>query len=234
MTLGSLFDGISGFPLAASWCGIETKWISEIDPYCLKVSKKNFQNAKQYGDIKEIRHPEYVDIISGGFPCQPFSVAGDQLGESDPRFLWPEMFRVISEVKPKYVIGENVPGINKVVLERICSDLENQGYITETFIIPACSVNASHNRARVWIIAYSNSIHISRRDSETKEERETKIGRIETLVDIQDGATIPKPEFLRNYDGVPRRMDRIKALGNAIVPQLAHEIFKAIIEIENV
>jgi DNA (cytosine-5)-methyltransferase 1 len=279
MTLGSLFDGISGFPLAASWCGIETKWVSEIDDYCLKVSKKNFPNAIQYGDIKEIGkgrkwEPEYVDIISGGFPCQPFSVAGNQQGKEDNRYLWPEMLRVITEVKPRWVIGENVPGIINMALDEVLASLENEGYKTETFIIPACSIGGPHRRDRVWIIAYtglpesqgwekfkkgqqlngrgqtwgeSSSFSGIPNASNTNSEG---IQRGETSGDIKKSREIVK-QFIGGYhqqpdwkkfptqspvcgrdDGIPNRVDRIKALGNAIVPQIAYEIFKAINEVE--
>jgi DNA (cytosine-5)-methyltransferase 1 len=257
LTLGSLFDGISGFPLAASWCGIETKWISEIDEFCLKVSKKNFPNAIQYGDIKEIGkgrkwEPGYVDIISGGFPCQPFSVAGNQQGKEDNRYLWPEMLRVIGEVKPRWVIGENVPGIINMALDEVLASLENEGYKTETFIIPACGVGAPHKRDRVWIIANSNIA-----------QREREVGGVESFAingssktstnskgicsqgfntrqrEIEPGGsdwgknwTEIASEFSRVDDGIPDRVDRIKSLGNAIVPQIAYEIFKAINEVE--
>lgn len=229
MTLGSLFDGISGFPLAASWCGIETKWISEIDPYCLKVSKKNFPNAIQYGDIKELYNAEPVDIISGGFPCQPFSVAGKRRGKEDNRYLWPEMFRVIRETKPRWVIGENVPGILRMGLEDVLSDLESEGYKPETFIIPACAINAPHRRDRVWIIAYSERIGLSRGI-----RQEARLGlEAKILFSQKTWKEIPPPYVCGADDGIPNRMDRIKALGNAIVPQVAYEIFKAILEIES-
>jgi DNA (cytosine-5)-methyltransferase 1 len=267
MKLGSLFDGISGFPLAASWCGIETKWISEIDPYCLKVSKKNFPNAKQYGDIKEIGEGRkfgpagYVDIISGGFPCQPFSVAGKKEGTGDDRYLWPEMLRVIREVRPRWVIGENVPGIINLALDEVLASLEDEGYQTETFIIPACSLEAWHKRERVWICAYSGR-NTSRPQEEPKRSSVYTSGLREALSntesfgsqegnqqhrisqkEVRQGSSFKcsssgeqqwefEPGVGRVANGVSRRMDRIKGLGNAIVPQLAYEIFKAIIEVE--
>lgn len=281
LTLGSLFDGISGFPLAASWAGIETKWISEIDPYCLKVSKKNFPNAIQYGDIKEIRNPEPVTIISGGFPCQPFSVAGKQQGKDDNRYLWPEMLRIIREVKPRWVIGENVPGIINLALDEVLTSLEDEGYKTETFIIPACATGAPHRRDRVWIIAYSDSNPNTQQESignkgegaaiankgiggfkqtiqsnglsvlsqfitDTNSERLQGSKNKGGSREIGQGSEQQSSRLLcSNWeefptqspvcggnDGIPNRMDRIKALGNAIVPQVAYEIFKAIVEIE--
>ncbi len=153
---GSLFNGIAGFPLAAAWAGIETAWTVEIDEFCNKVSKKHFPDAIQYTDIRTTFNLPYVDIISGGFPCQPFSVAGKQLGNEDDRALWPQMLRIIREVKPAYVIGENVTGIIKLALDEVLASLEAEGYTTETFIVPACAVNAPHRRDRVWIVAYAN------------------------------------------------------------------------------
>jgi DNA (cytosine-5)-methyltransferase 1 len=233
MMLGSLFDGISGFPLAASRCGIETKWISEIDDYCLKVSKKNFPYAKQYKDIREISFPEPVDIISGGFPCQPFSIAGKQLGKEDDRYLWEEMLRVITEVRPGWVVGENVTGIINLALDEVLSSLESQGYKAETFIIPACALNAWHRRDRVWIVAYSDSIRLQRRKEESKEGTYIK-KQLQGLLQNPFWSELSMPDINGVAHGVSNRMDRIKALGNSIVPQVAYEIFKAIQQLEDV
>jgi DNA (cytosine-5)-methyltransferase 1 len=237
MTLGSLFDGISGFPLAASWAGIETKWISEIDPYCLKVSKKNFPNAIQYGDIKEIGkgrkwEPEPVTIISGGFPCQPFSVAGKQQGKDDNRYLWPEMLRVIREIKPRWVIGENVPGIINLALDEVLTSLEDEGYKTETFIIPACATGAPHRRDRVWIIANSYGKRLQRWKKGSK-ERTYGEKQLSGLLQNSFWSEVSRPRINRVDHGLSNRVDRLKSLGNSIVPQVAYEIFKAIVEIEN-
>lgn len=158
---GSLFSGIGGFDLAAKWMGWTNVFQCEKDEWCRKVLAKNFPETKRYNDIKEFDAKEYngtIDVISGGFPCQPFSVAGKQKGKDDDRYLWEEMLRVVGEIKPTYVIGENVTGIIGLALDTVLSDLEAQDYTTETFIIPACSKNAWHRRDRVWIVAYANSI----------------------------------------------------------------------------
>jgi DNA (cytosine-5)-methyltransferase 1 len=158
---GSLFSGIGGFDLAAQWMGWDNVFQVEKDNWCRKVLAKNFPKTKRYGDIKEFNGEKYrgaVDVISGGFPCQPFSIAGERKGKDDDRYLWDEMLRVIGEVKPTYVVGENVTGIIGLALDKVLSDLEAQGYTTETFIIPACGKNAWHRRDRVWIVAYPNSI----------------------------------------------------------------------------
>lgn len=172
MTHGSLFSGIGGFDLAAHWLGWQNIFQCEKDEWCRKVLAKNFPNANRYEDIKDFNAKKYngaIDVISGGFPCQPFSVAGKQRGKEDDRYLWGEMLRVIGEVEPSFVVGENVTGIIGMALDTVLSDLEAQGYTTETFIIPACGKNAWHKRDRVWIVAYTNSLG---RYYEQKENRE--------------------------------------------------------------
>lgn len=168
----SLFTGIGGFDLAAQWAGWENVFQVEKDKWCRDLLSKRFAAARRYEDIKNFSGHEYygkIDVISGGFPCQPFSVAGKQQGKSDDRYLWKEMLRVIQEVRPAWVVGENVTGIIKLALDEVLSDLENCGYSTETFIIPACSVNATHRRDRIWVVANDNS---GRFKNESKEGRE--------------------------------------------------------------
>jgi len=164
MTHGSLFSGIGGFDLAAEWSGWKNLFNCEWEEFPRKVLKYHFPNAKQYGDIKEFDATDYhgrIDILSGGFPCQPFSVAGKQKGTEDERHLWPEMLRIIGECQPRWVVGENVRGIcswsNGLVLEACYSDLENLGYSVQSFIIPACATNAPHRRDRVWIVAHNHN-----------------------------------------------------------------------------
>lgn len=172
ITHGSLFSGIGGFDLAACWAGIETRWQVEIDNFCNKVLEKHFPNAKRYKDIKEVKGLERVDIISGGFPCQPFSIAGKQKGKDDDRYLWEEMLRIIREVKPSYVIGENVANLWNMGFENLLVDLENEGYEVESFIIPACATGAPHKRNRIWIIAYSKGIRKRGRFGKIPKENE--------------------------------------------------------------
>jgi len=170
----NLFSGIGGFLLAAEWCGWENIFAVEIEDYPQKVLQKNFPNIQKFKDIYDFDGTKFkgtVDIISGGFPCQPFSVAGKRQGEKDNRYLWPEMLRVISEIKPAFVVGENVVGLvsmeNGKILERIFSDLENEGYTVESFIIPACGVGAWHRRNRIWIIAYSRLFGQEKHEKQT-------------------------------------------------------------------
>lgn len=160
MRLLNLFDGIGGFALAAEWMGWENVGSVEIDPFCRKVLDYWFDYKYRYGDIKTadfVRLRGRIDIITGGFPCQPFSNAGKQRGKDDDRYLWPEMLRAIREVQPRWVVGENVRGLlsnaGGMVFEQVCVDLEALGYEVQPFVIPACSVDAPHRRDRVWIVA---------------------------------------------------------------------------------
>ncbi len=162
MNHASLFSGIGGFDLAAEWNGWNNVFNCEWEEFPRKVLKHHFPNAKQYEDIKDFNANEYrgrVDVLSGGFPCQPFSMAGLRKGTEDERHLWPEMLRVIGECQPRWVVGENVRGLvnwsDGLVLQACYSDLENLGYSVQSFIIPACATGAPHRRDRVWIVAYA-------------------------------------------------------------------------------
>lgn len=177
LTHASLFSGIGGFDYAAKKAGIKNIFQIEIDEFCRKVLNKNFPDVEKYKDIKEFKGNKYygaIDIISGGFPCQPFSIAGKRKGSSDDRFLWNEMLRVIHEIKPKWVIAENVPGLLSIesglVFKQTKTDLEDEGYEVQTFIIPACAVDAPHRRDRVWIIAYDSRGYY--RESIERQEQE--------------------------------------------------------------
>ena len=150
-----LFSGIGGNALAGEWLGIETIQFVEIDPFCRKVLQKNFPGVPIHDDIKTFHWTgERPFILTGGFPCQPFSYAGKRKGQEDDRALWPEMLRVISEAKPHWSISENVNGFVSMGLDECISDLEGEGYEVQPLIIPACAVNAPHRRDRVWIVAH--------------------------------------------------------------------------------
>tara|TARA_R110001632_G_C11274172_1_gene411136 strand:+ start:163 stop:1065 length:903 start_codon:yes stop_codon:yes gene_type:complete len=164
MNHASLFSGIGGFDLAAEWTGWNNVFNCEWEEFPRKVLKHHFPNAKQYEDIKDFNANEYrgrIDVLSGGFPCQPFSVAGQRKGTEDDRHLWPEMLRIIGECQPRWVVGENVRGLvswsDGLVLKEVYSDLENLGYSVQSFIIPACATSAPHRRDRVWIVAHSDN-----------------------------------------------------------------------------
>ncbi len=173
-----LFSGIGGFALGLDSTGIfETVKFVEKDKYCKKVLQKNFPNIPIEEDIKDVKGKEGdADVIVGGFPCQPMSVAGKRKGTDDDRYLWPEMFRLIREIKPQFVIGENVQGIiniqNGMVLRQVQDDLEGEGFEVQCFLIPASGIGAWHQRYRVWIVGHSEhngslASKIKRRDTET-------------------------------------------------------------------
>lgn len=257
---------------------------------------RNSSNQNQIPIVSDIRKFDGekwrgTTLLTGGFPCQPFSVAGKRRGKEDNRYLWPEMFRIIKEAKPSWVLGENVAGIVRMELDQVLADLEGEGYETGTIIIPACAVNAPHRRDRVWIIAnlsskreksisqqrqrngfkpeniftYDSRIKKSRRISNFGEKEictirqadsdasDTHIKRLSfrqgyqirqrTIWDerktfVSNNWEIPWPEaathLCRVDDGVPNRVDRLKALGNAIVPQVAYEIMRIIAMIEQI
>lgn len=184
MTHASLFSGIGGAELAASWVGWENAFHCEINPFSRKVLEYHFPNSISYDDITTTDFTPWqgkIDILTGGFPCQPFSVAGKRRGAEDYRYLWPEMLRAIKEIRPTWVVAENVNGILTMVqpgeeidvgrsdtlfeenyitreeqeftIERICSDLESEGYSVQPIVIPACAVGAPHRRDRVWLVA---------------------------------------------------------------------------------
>jgi DNA (cytosine-5)-methyltransferase 1 len=293
MTHASLFSGIGGFDLAAEWMGWENIFHCEWNPFGQKVLAHHFPNSKSYNDITKTNfsiHAGQIDVLSGGFPCQPYSSAGKRLGKEDERHLFPEMLRTIKEVKPTWVVGENVLGIvnwgGGLVFEEVQTDLENQGYEVQAYILPACGKNAPHKRERTWFIAHSISIggnkinrftngesNVINKISEARNVANTNSNGFQGSIqqkcnDKQRGnkQVINASQHLYSYesrmeaegwenfptqsalcggdDGIPKELDNItfskwknesiKAYGNAIVPQVAYEIFKAIQSFEDV
>jgi len=254
----ALFAGVGGDTLAAQWAGFETVLFVEIDKFCQKVLNKHWPDVPIIGDIHDVKGEAYkgtITLITGGFPCQPVSVAGKQRGKEDDRWLWPEMLRVISEIRPTWVVAENVAGLLRMGFGDCISDLESAGYETTSFLIPACAVNAPHRRDRVFIVGYS-------KDRRGQWESRTRglVGSSQDVVDtsrkgFQDGDAgqdrrrshiqstregcrrdgsqwAVEPDVGRVASGVPSRVDRLKGLGNAIVPQQIYPILKGIAEIE--
>jgi DNA (cytosine-5)-methyltransferase 1 len=328
LTHASLFSGIGGFDLAAEWAGWENIFHCEWNPFGQKVLAHHFPNSKSYNDITKTNfsiHAGTVDVLTGGFPCQPYSQAGKRLGKEDERHLWPEMLRAIREIKPSWVVGENVLGIvnwnGGMVFEEVQLELEAEGYEVQTYILPAASVNAPHQRYRTWFVAYSNSYgNRNNKRPNTKENGISKVDRSELCTwefirtnsnDVAYSENIgqsetktfsewqkhkpndrdfiwstfsaisrsenasdsdnkgcernreqpiaerkitsssgfrrwdnfpTQPSLCRRDDGISKRLDgitfskwrneSIKGYGNAIVPQVAYEIFKAINEFE--
>ena len=309
-----LFSGIGGFSLGLEATGgFETKAFCELDKYCKSVLKKHWPDTRQYDDIKELTYDKLrsdgidtIDIITGGYPCQPFSVAGKQKGTEDKRHLWPEYFRLVKECRPTWVIGENVSGHIKLGLDQVIEDLESEGYATRTFSISASSIGANHQRERIWIIANANNDgpHTEKRDETKQSSNRQKDGipigngnstnansngllkddsniRPQSTESIgKDSGSIRKdipreqhmanansgseetlnqervlgeqntegeterypdgslqvhgqwnfePNVGRVADGIPSRVDRLKSLGNSLVPQIPYYIGQTIL-----
>jgi len=215
----SLFNGIGGFQLAAKWAGWENIAHVEIDEWCNKVTAKNFPESKCHTDIFEFNGEEYngtVDVISGGFPCQPFSTAshGNRVAED----LSPQMVRVVKEIRPKIIVGENV---QEEPIKNIAEQFRNIGYRTTYFRIGAYELGADHQRNRWWVVAYSDN------EGKFLSTFNAKMGCLQKIQDDTWGFT-NYSRTMGIFNGVSDRMDRLKSLGNAIVPQVAYEIFAAI------
>jgi DNA (cytosine-5)-methyltransferase 1 len=231
-----LFSGIGGFALAAEWAGWQTVGFSEIDEYASKVLSKHWPNVKNHGDIKNIGKVE-CDIITGGFPCQPFLVAGSQKAQEDDRHLWPQMLRVIKQCRPTWVLGENVARLTSDGIVTVLQDLYQIGYDAEWHCVPAYAVGAPHERDRIWVVAYPMQQGEARR-------RTCRIGgwggcKGEARQDGWDGAKKgnvqlwTEPSVDRVAYGIPNGVDRINALGNAIVPQVAAEILRRMMRFDS-
>lgn len=261
MKLLDLFSGIGGFSLAAEWTGkIKTVAFCEIDKYCQKVLNKNYPEVKIYDDIKLLTREKLeeddihgIDIISGGFPCQPYSIAGKQRGAADDRALWKEMFRLIAKIRPQWIVGENVDNIINLGIENCLSELENENYKTEVYSIPAYAVKAPHKRQRIFIVAHEQGegvfettrsafANISGEHGEkhisgnklSKTCGNGTFGRSFYAPDWSEDWTEAASRLCRVDDGLSTRMDRhrIAMLGNSIVPQIAFRIFEAILKYE--
>jgi len=173
MRHGSLFSGIGGFDLAAEWMGWENVFHCEWNPFGQKILHHYWPDAEQFNDITKTDFKKYhgtIDVISGGFPCQPYSSAGKRKGKEDERHLWPEMLRAIREIKPQWVVGENVRGLvnwnGGLVFDEVQLDLEAEGYEVQPFLLPAAGLNAPHRRDRIWFVAHSNGSNDRRESGE--------------------------------------------------------------------
>ena len=227
MTHGSLFSGIGGIDLGFEWAGIETRWQVEIDDYCQQLLSIRFPHTKKFTDIRKVgsHNLEKVDIISGGFPCQDISVAGKGAGiEGERSGLWTELHRVISELRPRSAFIENVPMLTIRGGTRVISDLAEIGYDAEWQIVGADDVGAWHRRKRIWIVAYPNS----KRGCLWETNREDAEDVRESSRREEHRQWLPEPSVGRVVNGLPHRVDRLKGLGNAIVPQVAYEIMRCL------
>lgn len=177
MTHVDLFSGIGGFALAAQWAGFKTVCFSEVEPYAIKVLKRHWPDVPNVGDITTADFRQYTGatLLTGGFPCQPWSRAGLQKGTDDDRNLWPSMLQAIRTIRPSWVVGENVDGIIGLEFCEMLTDLEGAGYIAQPVTIPACAVGAGIERERVWILASSNEEHGCKRLGHCKKNRDTPL-----------------------------------------------------------
>jgi|TARA_R110002020_G_scaffold524_1_gene2622 DNA (cytosine-5)-methyltransferase 1 len=253
-----LFAGIGGFSRGLEATGFfETSCFVENEPYCQAVLRYHWPDVPVLGDIRDVKGsdlPTRPDVICGGFPCQPFSQAGRQLAQDDPRHLWPEMFRLVRELRPTWVVGENVTGLIKLGLDEVLTDLEGEGYATRTFDIPACAAGAPHLRHRLWIVAHADSEsepdgafdgNARQRqlgfefvaDAGMQSKRREKQGQYRkgwrrNAATTGEGRSVPfwevEPDVGRVVNGLPNRVPQLRALGNSIVPQIAQEIGEAI------
>ena len=307
----SLFTGIGGIDLASEWAGFDTILQVENEPYCLQVLEKHWPTVERCTDIRSLNGRKYrgsVDLVSGGFPCQPYSGAGKRKAFDDDRDLWPEMFRIIQEVRPTWVLGENVANFVNLGIDRTILNLESENYAVQCFNIPACAVNAWHQRARIFVVAYSESNKEERTLRATESIDATGDSRLESTgggdrleqgrtgqamaasagegsqrhdkqqaeqagastrqgpaanvadtnikglqrskeagnsteerkeaVQQSPGFSRPGEEFWNSMSdirrvshGIPKRVDRLRALGNAVVPQQVYPILEAIAKI---
>ena len=291
MKVLDLFSGIGGFSVGLERAGFETVAFCEIEPYCRGVLKKHWPEIPIYGDVRtltgeQLRADGIVPtVIVGGYPCQPFSLAGVRRGEKDDRHLWPEVRRLVAEIRPAWCIFENVAGHITMGLDEVLSDLEAEDYAARPFVIPACGVDAPHRRDRVWIVAKNvgdtggqyggcsksrqaeRGLDLERHilDETRWKEEANKVDRPSADVADADGTYIkgrglssrvhqehqnidgrgynireqaaqlwePEPNVGRVVNGIPNRSHRLKALGNAVVPQIPEIIGRIILEAEN-
>jgi DNA (cytosine-5)-methyltransferase 1 len=234
MRVGSLFSGIGGFDLGLERAGHSIVWQVENDAYCRKVLAKHWPDVPCYEDVHDCgtHNLEEVDVICGGFPCQPVSTAGKQLAQDDERWLWPEFARVIRELQPRYVLVENVPGLLVRGLGDVLGDLAAAGYDAEWGCVSAASVGAPHLRKRIFIMAHRERERLEGHAGDGDHGHESRRLKARPNRSTGEGCLPPRdrpygdywavePNVGRVADGVPARVDRLRALGNAIVPQVA-------------
>lgn len=237
LTVGSLFSGIGGFELGLERTGgFEVRWQVEIDDYCRRVLEKHWPDVKRYGDIRTVTDVERVDLICGGFPCQPTSRAGRRRGANDERWLWPEYHRVLRLARPRLVLLENPPGLIDREIGTVLGDLADIGYDAEWECLPASAFGAEHIRERIFIFAYRVREGLPIRGDKAPQPTNARI--FSERIGFTFGASNPGLEcrgasrWSGDVHGIPRRMDRVRAIGNSIVPQIAEWIGRRILEAE--
>ena len=232
LTVGTLFAGIGGFDLGFERAGMVTRWQVEQDEFCRKVLARHFPHAKRYEDVRDVgaSNLERVDVVCGGFPCQDISTGGAGEGiEGSRSGLWSEYARIISEIRPRYVVVENVTALLVRGLERVLADLAACGYDAEWDCIPASAIGAPHRRDRLWLVAYPQQS--GRMGANLRPRQEAGSGA--TDQPARSTAWEAEPGMGRVADGVPEQVDRLASLGNALIPQIAEWIGRRIIEWEH-
>ena len=247
---GSLFSGIGGFDLAAQWMGWRNAFHCEMDPFCQKVLQHHWPDADLHPDVKKMNGKQYadrIDILTGGFPCQPYSAAGKREGKNDERHLWPEMLRIIREISPTWVVGENVHGLlnwsKGLVFTEIIADMEAAGYWIAPYLLPAAGVNAPHQRNRIFFICRKHTAsytHMPHAKHKVQTGGKLTAGPDEShswfkafpsfspLCDGNDGIS----SWVDSPSAEKWRRNTLKAMGNAVVPPLIYQIFCAIEDME--
>ena len=230
MMFGSLFSGIGGIDLGLQRAGMTPVWHSEIEPYACRVLKKHWPDVPNLGDIRDIDWARVgrVDLVAGGYPCQPFSLAGARNGQNDPRHLWPMFAECIRVVRPRYALLENVSGHLSLGFGSVLADLAALGYDAQWDCIPAAAVGAPHRRDRVFIVAYAQSERLEAAAGGTQPSQHD-FGR---SLASRKPKWPPEPDVGRVVDGVSHRLDRLRGLGNAVVPQVAEHVGRIIMEME--
>lgn len=247
LTHFSLFTGIGGIDLAAEQAGFVTVGQCELADYPYQILCKHWPGVPKWRDIRDVTAESvqaagihHVTLISGGFPCQPYSIAGKRRGEKDDRHLWPEMRRVVAELRPRWVLGENVAHFVHMGLDDVLADLEAGGYEARSVVLPACAVGAPNRRNRVFVVAHTHEQRRGARPNENRMAGKTSPGQQETGTWVlghfrgRSGRiwTAPKSCFERVDYGIPTELDRLRALGNAVNPQQVYPILKTIADIE--
>lgn len=227
-TFGSMFAGIGGLDLGLERAGWACRWQVEKDPYCRRVLADHWPAVTRYEDTREVEWSgvERVDLVAAGFPCQPVSQSGLRLAQDDPRWLWPEVERAVRILRPRLVLLENVPGLFTAGFDDVLSDLAALGFDAEWSVLSACTVGAPQMRRRLFLVAYAPGEGLQGLD----------VQRLAEPVRPASGTVWrgwpPEPEVARMADGIPRRLvlDPVRALGNAVVPQVAELIGAALID----
>lgn len=236
MKVGSLFSGIGGFDLGLERAGFEIRWMVEIDPFCRRVLAKHWPDVTRYEDVHDVgaHNLEPVDVICGGFPCQDISYAGPGAGIAGERSgLWWEFARIVREMEPSYVLVENVAALLDRGLGDVLGTLADLGYDAEWSVVSACSVGAPHVRRRVFVVAHADGLDGRPRPRNPDARPNGAVQAIDRLEGARTGfrSRLADPSALyRGADGLPRGMDRNRALGNAVVPQVAEWIGQHLLE----